>query len=122
MNENIKYPDFWAAFLNGMPLGVLFAGFLFALIGVALNALLKTATRNPNNTNSPIEFNWKYFWNDNVKRFLKSGITTLLVIFLSLRFFKELTGVSDEISMLYCFGIGFGIDKAIMALRKKTNN
>ena len=116
-----KYPDFWAAFLNGMPLGVLFAGFIFALLGVLLNALLKTASRDPMASRTPVEFSWKFFWNDNVKRFINSGLTTLVVIFLSLRFFKELTGVEDSISMVYCFGVGFAIDKAVMALKKKVN-
>lgn len=115
-----KYPDFWASFLNGMPLGVLFAGFVFALLGVLLNALLKTSTRDPLNTRTPVEFSWKFFWSDNVKRFINSGVTTLIVIFLSLRFFKELTGVQDSVSMIYCFGVGFSIDKAILALKKKT--
>lgn len=115
-----KYPDFWAAFLSGMSTGVLMAGFAFALIGVLLNALLKTAKRDPLASNSPVEFSWGYFWNDNVKRFFKSGLTTIIVIFLSLRFFKELTGGGTELSMLYCFGIGFSIDAAIIALKKKA--
>lgn len=116
-----KYPDFWAAFLNGMPLGVLFAGFAFATLGVLLNALLKTTSRDPLSTRTPTEFSWAFFWNDNIKRLLKSALTTIIVIFLSLRFFKELTG-SDVISMLYCVGVGFSIDKAIAALRKKTES
>lgn len=116
-----KYPDFWAAFLNGMPLGVLFAGFAFALLGVALNALLKAAKRDPMSSNSPVEFSWKFFWNDNVKRFLRSSITTIIVIFLSLRFFREITGVGGEISMLYCFGVGYGIDLAIAKLISKAS-
>ena len=114
-----KYPDFWAAFLNGMPLGVLFAGFVFALLGVLLNALLKASARNPLSDRTPVEFSWKFFWSDNVKRFINSGLTTLIAIFLSLRFFKELTGVEDSISMIYCFGVGFAIDKAVMALKKR---
>lgn len=116
----MKYPDFWGAFLNGMPLGILFAAFLFALIGVWLRALLTTAKRDPLKDRSPVEFSWKFFFNDNVKRFVKSGVTTLIVIFLSIRFFKELTGTGDELLMLYSLGVGFGIDKAIDALRKKT--
>lgn len=115
-----KYPDFWAAFLNGMPLGVLFAGFVFALLGVLLNALIKASSRNPNSERTPVEFSWKFFWSDNVKRFINSGLTTLIAIFLSLRFFKELTGVEDSISMIYCFGVGFGIDKAVMKLKKRS--
>lgn len=116
----MKYPDFWGAFLNGMPLGILFAAFLFALIGVCLRALLITAKRDPLKEGSPVEFSWKFFFSDNVKRFIKSGVTTIIVIFLSIRFFKELTGAGDELLMLYSLGVGLGIDKAIDALRKKT--
>ena len=118
----MKYPDFWAAFLNGMPLGVLFAGFVFALLGVWLRSLLIVAKRDPLKSTSPVEFSWKYFFSDNTKRFIKSGVTTIIVIFLSLRFFKELTGVTNEISMLYSFGVGFAIDKAIDLLKAKTGN
>jgi len=114
-----KYPDFWAAFLNGMPLGVLFAGFAFALLGVLLNALLKASSRDPNDSRTPMQFSWGFFWSDNVRRFINSGLTTVIVIFLSLRFFKELTGVQDSVSMIYCFGVGFAIDKAVMALKKR---
>ena len=117
--KEVKYPDFWAAFLNGIPLGALVAAFLFSLLGVLLNALLKTAKRDPLTDVSPVQFSWSFFWNDNVKRFLKSGLTTIIVIFVSIRFFKELTGVGTELSMLYAFGVGFGIDRAIIALRKK---
>jgi H+/Cl- antiporter ClcA len=117
--KEVKHPDFWAAFLAGIPVGVLVAGFVFALIGVLLNALLKTAKRDPLSESSPVEFSWEFFWNDNVRRFLKSAITTTIVIFISLRFFKELTGSGTELSMLYCFGVGFSIDRAIIMLSKK---
>jgi len=117
--KETKNPDFWGAFLAGIPVGVLVAGFVFALIGVLLNALLKTAKRDPLTASSPVEFSWSFFWNDNVRRFLKSGLTTLIVIFISLRFFNELTGSGTELSMLYCFGVGFSIDRAIIILSKK---
>lgn len=117
--KQTKNPDFWAAFLAGIPIGVLVAGFVFALLGVLLNALLKTAKRDPMTASSPVAFSWTFFWNDNVKRFLKSGLTTLIVIFISLRFFKELVGGGTELSMLYCFGVGFSIDRAIILLSKK---
>lgn len=118
MNKT-KYPDFWAAFLNGMPLGTLFAGFLFASLGVLLNALIKGLKRDPMSARTPYNWSWRFFFNDNTKRLLFSGMITLIVIFLSLRFFNELTG-STEISMLYAFGVGFGIDKAIARLETKA--
>lgn len=117
--DKVKYPDFWAAFLNGIPVGALVAAFVFALLGVLLNALLKTAKRDPLTDKSPVQFSWSFFWNDNVKRFLKSALITLIVIFVSIRFFKELTGAGNELSMLYAFGVGFGIDRAIIALKSK---
>lgn len=117
--DKIKYPDFWAAFLNGIPIGALVAAFAFALLGVLLNALLKTAKRNPLTDSSPVQFSWSYFWNDNLKRFLKSALTTIIVIFISIRFFKELTGAGNELSMLYAFGVGFGIDLAIIKIKSK---
>jgi len=116
-----KYPDFWAAFLNGLPLGVLFAGFAFSIIGVTLNALLKTTKRNPTSERTPLDFSWKFFWSDNFIRLLQSALTTIIVIFLSIRFFKELTGASNEFLMLYCVGVGLGIDIAVAKLKKRAN-
>jgi len=114
-----KYPQFWAAFLDGMPLGTLFAGFVFALMGVLLNAILKALKRDPNSARTPYEWSWRFFFSDTIQRLILSGVATIIVIFLSLRFFQELTG-STELSMLYAFGVGFGLDKAIAKLQSKT--
>jgi len=112
-----KYPDFWAAFLNGMPLGVLYAGFVFALLGVLLNALLGTRKRDPNSPRTPFKFSLSFFFSDNTFRLFNNGLTTLIVIFLSMRFVNELTGVAVA-SMGYAFFVGFGIDEAVQRLKK----
>jgi len=52
---------------------------------------------------------------------LQSALTTIIVIFLSIRFFKELTGASNEFLMLYCVGVGLGIDIAVAKLKKRAN-
>lgn len=118
MKENMaKNPDFWGALLNGIPLGVLFAGFFFALLGVLLNALLGTKKRDPASPRTPFKFSWGFFFSDNTARLLKNGLTTLIVIFLSLRFVDQLIAGSTGLSMGYAFVVGFGIDEAIQRLK-----
>jgi hypothetical protein len=109
---------FMQQFLGGISPGMLAAGFVFALLGVALSLLLNTTKRDPLAARTPVEFSWSFFWSDNSVRIYRSAATALIVIFLSLRFSKELIG--SELTMLYSFGIGFGLDKAIEKLRTKT--
>jgi len=116
--NNTKYPEFWAAFLNGMSLGTICAAFLFALVGVYLNAALKGLKRDPASTRTPYEWSWKFFLKDTLPRLMLSWSITIIVIFLSLRFFKELTG-SGELTMFYAFGVGFGLDEAIARFKPK---
>ena len=110
----IKYPDFWGAFLNGMPLGVLYAGFAFAVLGIILNALLGTNKRDPMSERTPFKFSYRFFFSDNFRRFVKNWLTSIIVIFLSLRFVNEL---GFAMSMGYAFIVGFGIDEAVQRLK-----
>lgn len=112
--------DFFDAFLAGMSAGTLLAGFAFAIIGVALSLLLDTTTRNPMSERSPVVFSWQFFWSDNFLRIIKSIVTTILVIFISLRFAKNIIGA--DATPFYAFGVGFGLDKAIKALKKSNGD
>ena len=109
MNEFMEYV------LGGMTLGKFGAAFFFSLLGVFLSLLLSTTKRDPLSERTPTKFNWKFLWSDNAIRLYKSTITTLIVIFLSIRFAKEHVG--EEASMIYSLSIGLGIDKAIEKLK-----
>lgn len=101
---------------GGMSVDQFCAAFVFTLIGVALSLFLDASKRNPVSVNSPIEWSWQYFWNDNLKRILRVVFTSILVIFVSLRFTKELFG--REISMFFAFVIGLSLDQVQVFIRK----
>lgn len=109
MKEQFKH-DFWDNFLSGMSTGTLTAGFVMAFIGIAISLLVQATTRDPNDSRSPVHFDWKFFFNDNTIRIIRSIALSILVIFVSLRFAKNLIGT--EASMFYALCIGLGIDKA----------
>lgn len=113
-----KYPDFWAAFLNGLPLGTLFAAFIFALVGLAIRALVIAQYRDPASPRTPQQWSWAFWRKDNLPRLLNSAALTILVIFVSIRFVNELTG--KELSMFYALGLGLFFDWAVGALIKKA--
>lgn len=91
-----------------------FAEWFFALIGVLLSLLLATTKRNPNSPTSPVHFSWTYMIADNAKRVL----TSLILIFLFLRFSNELLGIN--ISLFLALGIGLGLDKLAGYLKSKN--
>lgn len=101
---------------GGMGVDQFAAAFVFTLVGVALSLFFDASRRNPVSVESPIEWSWNYFWNDNIKRILKAIFTGILVIFVSLRFTKELFG--REISMFFAFVIGLSLDQIQVIIRK----
>jgi len=116
MKYSEKYPDFWGAFLGGMPIGLLFAGFAFAILGVAFNALIKALAAEEATTGQA-------FFRKSWRRILYNTLLTMLVIFVSIRFYRELTPEAPNaaLSMLYCFGVGYGVDRAIEKLKAKSS-
>jgi len=105
--------EFWGA-LNPE---VLLAAFAMALIGIFISLLISTTKRDPLSPRTPREFSWNFFWNDNVKRILKSIALTVLVLFVTIRFSQELMG--QKLTMFYAFSLGLGLDKVIERLKRK---
>jgi hypothetical protein len=92
--------------------------FVFAVLGIATNLLISSTKRDPNSTNTPFEFSWKYLFSDNVKRLLASFISTMLI----LRFTPQFWDIADkELFYLYAAGIGGAFDRAAELLKSKTN-
>jgi hypothetical protein len=96
------------------------AAFIFAIIGVVLSLLWSTTTRNPSSDKSPEHFSWNFFWSDNTKRILRSIVSTLLTVFVSIRFVKDLLGI--EFSMATCFLIGLFLDQVVFIIKKKKES
>lgn len=111
--------DFWANFIGGMNAGQFLAAMVMALVGVFLSLLLASTKRDPNSARSPFHFSWSFLISDNAKRLYKSAATTLLVIFISLRFADHLIG--KHASMIYALMLGLGLDQVIALWKKKRD-
>lgn len=91
-----------------------FALFLLALLGMAVGLLVHSTNRTPDKGASPVNFDVPYLVRDNRQRTLLS----IVLIVVTLRFFKELT--SYEINPFHAFLIGMGYDKLGELLRNKN--
>lgn len=87
--------------------------FFFAIVGVVISLLMAGANRDVNKTTTS-KFSFIYLLKDSWKRILLN----LLIIFVTIRFFKELTGF--ELSLFFCLVIGFSYDKLLQIIKKKT--
>lgn len=85
-------------------LAFLLAGFILAIMGVALNILMETSKRDKSSPRTPEKFSYKFLLIDNAKRLL----VTLIMIFISIRFFFEIYGIN--LNLFHCFVIGFCSD------------
>lgn len=89
--------------------------YFFAMIGVAISLLLHGANRDVDNKSTPTNFSFIFLLKDNWKRILLN----LLVIFVTIRFFKEITGF--ELSLFFCLLVGIGYDKLIQFIKTKSD-
>lgn len=120
MDSTGNFAIFKAEFWGSLNPGMLSAAFVMAVIGIALSLLLFTTKRDPLSERTPTHFSWKFFWNDNLKRILKSITLTVLVLFVTIRFSQELMG--QKLTMFYAFSLGLGLDKVIEMLKKKKES
>ena len=95
------------------------AGFIFVLIGTLITILFDAYSRNKDSKRTPVNWNWKFYWHDNAFRLFLNLLMAIMLI----RFWQEITGI--QLTMLYCFLLGIGIDGmyvVLKKLRKKINN
>ena len=88
------------------------AAFFFVLMGACINVLYDVQTRNTNSPDTPVTWDWRYFWNSNRWRFGLNFLMALAVV----RFFSEWT--DRPLSMGYCFLIGIVFDAMFVVYRK----
>jgi hypothetical protein len=91
------------------------AQLVFALIGVAISLLVHAVDRDVKEPSTPNHFSMQFLIRDNWKRL----VLNILVIFVSLRFFEDLTGL--HISYMLCVAVGFSYDKLIQLIKSKTS-
>lgn len=90
-----------------------FACVFFALIGTAISLLIHATNRDKNSMKTPYRFNFTFLIADNWQRILLN----FLLIVITIRFCKELTGMN--LNMFVSLIIGVGYDKLGELLRNK---
>jgi hypothetical protein len=99
----------------GMQDPVLFAiSYAFGLLGVILSLLWHTSRRNKSNKATPYNFSWRFLLKDNLQRIA----TSVLLLFIGIRFSKEIIG--QDVTMYVALAIGLGLDKLSQMLKNKT--
>lgn len=101
--------------------GFIVSFYLFALLGMTLNMLfhLKGKEKRVRNRGLSFQYNFWYWLKDNTVR----GITNMILIFVFMRFYNEYKdglAVQLNLGMFLSFILGFGFDKAIVYIRRKT--
>ena len=107
--------DFLNIILVGLTLGAFLGYLFFAFIGAALQLTNEVRNRSKESKRTPVEFSWKFFRVDNVKRF----VGTIILIYVSIVFYEKLTGT--ELSAWSAFLTGYGMDGASGFLKKNGN-
>ena len=111
--------QFFNEFLGGLTTNQVIISFILAFAGLYLKWYFKSYVGVHYNAQTPYQFSWKYWLSDNVHR-LKGMVATIIILFISIRFPKELLGV--EFSYLWAFIAGLGIDWITEVIKKKTEN
>jgi ABC-type methionine transport system permease subunit len=114
-SKNIIMKDFIATLLGNQSASAFAALVFFSLLGAVLSLLLHTTKRDPNSIATPRKFSWIFFIEDNWKR----AITSLILIYLALRFTPELFGV--QINEFWAIAIGLCNDQLAQFIKDKTN-
>lgn len=94
---------------------MVFVGWLYAMIGVFVSLLIHTTQRNPSSQRTPEQFSWKFLFKDNAARIISS----MLLVFVCLRFSSFLGIPTRDDIALTGFMIGFGLDKIVELWKNK---
>jgi len=99
-----KYPDFWTTLLGKGPTGFFFGFFVISLICAAALMFVELRTRNADSLRSPQRFSFRFWFADNVARFIGNP----LLIFLAIR--AGIEYIPPFGMLFYSMGVGFGSD------------
>ena len=104
--------------LGTFPLYWYAAAFFFASLGLFLRWAWRTNKGIKNNPESPSKFSWAYWIENNLKAKLISYFTTVIVVFVTLRFFFDWFGSIPLMST--AFAIGLCIDWVVDFIKNKS--
>jgi hypothetical protein len=86
----------------------------FFIIGYIIYGLNETTGRDIESSNTPRKWNWKFFWKDNIKRY----VLTLLTTYIIFRFYTNLS--NQPLDYFNCFLIGYIGDSASKYLKDRV--
>lgn len=86
---------------------------VFFILGMFLYSYLEVENRNKLSNNTPKKFSWKFFYKDNIKRYVAS----VLLVYVLFRFFIEMTG--QELNEFTALLMGFTGD-GVIGMKKKS--
>ena len=115
--KNATLMEFKSKVMGDLDLADYLFGFFFAGIGLFFTWVYKTRKSIKTNPETPVKFSWSYWFKDNLIPKLLSVISTMLVIFVSLRVAYYVGGQifigGTVMSVIYSIGIGLSLDTII---------
>lgn len=105
--ETFNWAEFWNIFFGDMSFAYLVANFLFFFIGAIIHFSWKLRNREKSGRLVPKKFKLGFLIKDNILRWL--GV--ILLIFVNIRFFKEIWG--SPLTPFLALGLGYSIDSII---------
>ena len=99
--------EFWTLITGGLSGYWYLAAFAFALMGFAVRWYIRALSGIKNNPDSPVKFDWSYWWAHN-KMKLAGIFVNWIIVFLCLRFSQEWFQLAP--SMVLAVGIGICFD------------
>ena len=93
---------------------IFLAYWLYAFMGFAAHLVVDILKRKKESINSPVKWDWSYYWADNKWRLILSFTALPFAVVFS----KFITGEVMNIYLAFC--AGYGIDNLIDILKQKS--
>lgn len=99
---------------------VLVTAYIFSFAGMFLRWYQQYKDKGKPNPKTPRNFEWGYWFRDNLLPKLFGIFATIVILFISLRFPQELLGT--VFSYAYAFGVGMSLDYISSLLKKLSKS
>jgi hypothetical protein len=103
-------------FLGSLTIVNYIVAFVFVFLALIAKWTYKTLDGVKNSPKTPEKFSWAYWWKDNFYPKLVSLLSSIISVFIILRFSNDIIG--QQFSYFLAIVIGFGLDYFIDKLKK----
>jgi hypothetical protein len=112
--------EFFQLILGVTSLAMYAALLFFACVGILINLLFHSTSRDQNSPNTPVKFSFRFLLWDNWKRIILS-ILVILVLIRFVSFFFDFDVVNNnELYLFLALLVGMSFDKGAEILKAKT--